>query len=45
MYNEISQLVNSENAYFDEQEQIGILALGGGSLPLLDVMLGDINTL
>lgn len=45
MYNEIQWIVNSENSYFDEEEQVGILALGGGPLPLLDVMLGDINTL
>jgi hypothetical protein len=31
--------------YLGEKEKIGILALWGGSLALLDVVLGDINTL
>ena len=31
--------------YLDEQEQIGILALGGGTDALLDVVLDDVDTL
>ena len=33
------------NAYLDEQEQVGILALGGSSDALLDVVLDDVDTL
>jgi hypothetical protein len=31
--------------YFDEQEEIWILAFGGCPVALLDVVLGDIDTL
>ena len=31
--------------YLDEQEQVGILALGGSSDALLDVVLDDVDTL
>ena len=31
--------------YLDEQEQVGILALGGGTDALLDVVLDDVDTL
>ena len=34
-----------KSLYLDQQEQVGILALGGCPLALLDVMLGDIDTL
>lgn len=33
------------SAYLDEQEQVGILALGGGSDALLDVVLVDVDAL
>ena len=33
------------NAYLDEQEQVGILALGGGTGTLLDVVSCDVDTL
>lgn len=35
----------SKRTYLDEQEEVGILALGGGPLALLDVVLDDIDTL
>ena len=39
-------LVRSKSwSYFDQQEEVGILALGGGTLTLLDVMMCDVDTL
>ncbi len=32
-------------AYLDEEEEIRVLALGGGAVPLLDVVAGDVDTL
>ena len=33
------------STHLDQQEQVGILALGGGTVTLLDVVLFDIDTL
>ena len=33
------------DAYLDKQEEVGVLALGGGPLALLDVVFFNINTL
>jgi hypothetical protein len=32
-------------AYLHEEKQVGILALGGGAVTLLDVVGGDVDTL
>lgn len=34
-----------ESAHLDQQEQVGVLALGGGTVALLDVVLCDVDTL
>lgn len=31
--------------YLDQEQEVGVLALGSGTLTVLDVLLGDINTL
>lgn len=31
--------------YLNQEEEVRVLALGGGTLTVLDVLLGDINTL
>lgn len=33
------------SAYLDQQEQVRVLALGGGTVALLDVVLCDVDTL
>ena len=33
------------DAYLDKQEEVRVLALGGGPLALLDVVFGDIDSL
>ena len=33
------------DAYLDKQEEVRVLALGGGPLALLDVVLGNVDTL
>ena len=35
----------ARRTYLDQQEQVGILALGGGTVALLDVVLFDVDTL
>ena len=34
-----------KDTHLDEQEEVGILALGSGTLALLDVVVGDVDTL
>jgi len=34
-----------ESVEFDEEEEVGILALRGCSVPLLDVVAGNVDTL
>jgi hypothetical protein len=31
--------------YLNQEQEVGVLALGSGTLTVLDVLLGDINTL
>jgi len=37
--------LEKKNTDFDEEEEVGILALWGCSVPLLDVVAGNVDTL
>jgi len=37
--------IGEQRTYFDEEKQIGILAFGGGSVALLDMMESEVDTL
>lgn len=37
--------LEKKNTDFDEEEEVGILALRGCSVPLLDVVTGNVDTL
>ena len=41
----ISDILESVDARLDEQEEIWILTLGGRAVALLDVVLGNVDTL
>lgn len=38
-------LIEKKDTHFDEEEEVRILALWGCSVPLLDVVAGNVNTL
>lgn len=39
------QMRNEKKTYLDQEQEVRVLALGSGTLTVLDVLLGDINTL